>query len=210
MLLVSGACSNAAGAVIAGVVAFGLLMLISAPAQASVACDYLEPGQPEPQQCKEEREEEERFFERVEREQREVREREEAERAERLEEERREERERQRQELRERREAKEWAVKPIVTRKVVRREALSLLHEKVPTWTYRTKGKLQCAGGRIDRSHWRCRVNWIAGSRCSSGRLQVIGAGHRSGRKIFRTKLQYASGYGFIENGRIRCFFSDD
>lgn len=177
---------------------------------ANVACEYLEEGQPVPVQCEKERAEEEAFFKRVERERQEEKERKEAEEREEQERERKEEREQKARERREKREAREWAVKPKVTQKIAHQHAMSLLHKKVPTWTYRTAGSLECAGGKINRSHWRCRVSWIAGSVCHGGRLQVIGAGHINGQAIYRSKIEYQNGYGYIRHGRIRCFLSSE
>lgn len=168
-------------------------------AKASADCELAE----EQATCQSEKEAEEAFWARVEREQREAKEKEEAEEAELRQQELREAQ-------RERREAREWAVKPKVKLKRARAMSLGLLHQRVPTWTYRKLGFLDCASGRIDRSHWRCRANWIAGSICHSGRIQIVGAGHRNHRAIYESHMQYKSGHGYVYRGRIRCFFPDD
>ena len=192
-----------------GISAALVIVLLPSGARANVACEYLEPGQPIPPACQREREEEEAFFKRVERERQEEREREAAQEAEHREEERKEERERKTRERREHREAHEWAVKPKVNLGIARSWSLRVLHNKVPTWTYRKAGSLQCGGGKISRSQWRCRVSWIAGSVCHAGRVRVIGAGHEHHRAVYQSKIEYRSGYGYVRHGRIRCFFTE-
>jgi hypothetical protein len=182
------------------------LGLRPAAAGANVACEYLEPGEPIPPVCQAEQKEQEEFFKRLERERQEEKEREAAEAKAEREQERKEEKERKARELEERRAAQEWAVKPRITERVAHEHALALLHKKVPTWTYRTAGTLQCGGGKVSRSDWRCRVSWIAGSVCHAGRIRVIGAGHRNHVAIIDSKIEYESGYGYVRHGRIRCF----
>lgn len=192
------------------VVVASSLFTHSPGANANVACEYLEPGQPIPPTCEAERQEEEASFKRLERERQEQREREAAEEAKKQEEERKEERERKAEQRREEREAREWAVKPKVTMQIARFWSLRVLHKKVPTWTYRKAGSLQCGGGRISRSQWRCRVSWIAGSVCHAGRVRVIGAGHEDHRAVYRAKVEYRNGYGYVRHGRIRCFLEEE
>jgi flagellar biosynthesis GTPase FlhF len=196
------------------VVAVGGCLLSPRPAQAiNDLCQYHEPLPPqcvaELQKEEEERREEESAAKQWERERQEEKEKRAAEEAQEKEAERKEERERQARKRREQREASEWAVKPKVTQGIAHQRGLSLLHKKIPTWTYRKEGSLDCAGGKINRSQWRCRVSWIAGSVCHGGRLQVVGAGHRNGRAIYQSSIQYRSGYGYVRHGRIRCFFTE-
>lgn len=47
---------------------------------------------------------------------------------------------------------------------------------KRPGWSFRTYGYIDCRGGRINRTHWRCRFAWTQGKRrCRIGRVQVFG-----------------------------------
>jgi hypothetical protein len=192
------------GGVVAVLLVVGLVLSNPSAARAGAACEYLE-GQPPGPACLAERAEEEEFFKRLERERQEEREREAAEEKAEREQERKEEKERKARERQEHREAQEWAVKPRITQKIAHDHALALLHKKVPTWTYRTAGNLQCGGGKVSRSDWRCRVSWIAGSVCHAGRIRVIGAGHRNHVAIIDSKIEYRNGYGFVRHGRIRC-----
>ena len=188
----------------------GLFLLVPVSARAEAVCGYLEPGGTESPACVAREHEEEEFIKRVERDNREVRELERAEEKIQREDELKEEKERKARERQEHHEAQEWAVKPKVTLGLARSWSLRLLHKQVPTWTYRTAGFLQCGGGKISRSQWRCRVEWIAGSVCHAGRIRVIGAGHEDHRPIFRDKIEYENGYGFVRHGRIRCLLEHE
>ena len=42
-------------------------------------------------------------------------------------------------------------------------------------WTFRDSGSIDCDGGRLNRTHWRCRFWLRNGRRCYAGRVQVWG-----------------------------------
>jgi len=85
----------------------------------------------------------------------------------------------EREEVREaRRRQREWAHKPTVTLATAREFAGRLMRKSdFPIW------RIDCDGGRIDRTHWSCKVAIFY--HCLRGRIQVFGEGHRNGRRWF-------------------------
>lgn len=49
------------------------------------------------------------------------------------------------------------------------------------SWVFRDSGSIDCDGGRLNRTHWRCRVWWRNGGRCFAGRVQAYGVYFRRG-----------------------------
>ena len=82
----------------------------------------------------------------------------------------------------------------------------SELHRELPGWVYRRVGSVDCAGGRINRTRWRCQVRWIRGEECHVGRGQVWVV-HHTGRGIWtEDRIRWLNGRGYIENGHLYCF----
>lgn len=79
---------------------------------------------------------------------------------------------------------------PAVHRADAEEFAGRLLREKYPTWTYRQAGYLDCRRGKINRTHWRCRVGWYKGNFCRIGRVQVEGEYFFRGTPFYGTHLR--------------------
>jgi hypothetical protein len=75
---------------------------------------------------------------------------------------------------------REWRHKPTVTEGIAREFAWRLVRRSAyADSVYR----VDCRGGRIDRTHWACKVAIFY--RCLRSRIQVTGAGHKNGRPWF-------------------------
>lgn len=108
------------------------------------------------------------------------------------------------------RERREWAHKPTVNARKANLLVEQRLRREVEGWKHRTAGSVDCRGGRVDRTHWRCKVRWLyrvpGGERCRVGRFKVRGEGYRNGVAWYSTAGQWVNGYGFLDGGRIRCY----
>jgi hypothetical protein len=81
------------------------------------------------------------------------------------------------------------------------------LWENLFGWRNRNLGTVDCRGGKVNYSRWRCRVAWIRRSVCNVGRVQIFGAGHRDGRPVYRAHAHWKRGAGYTRGGRIHCPF---
>jgi hypothetical protein len=64
---------------------------------------------------------------------------------------------------------------PTVRRADAQYLTLAALHEN-RNWRQRDWGFVDCREGRINRTHWRCKLGWVNGAYCFQGRAQVEGA----------------------------------
>lgn len=105
---------------------------------------------------------------------------------------------------------REWAHKPTVNARKARLLVEKRLQQDVEGWKHRRAGSVDCRGGRVDRTHWRCKVRWLyrvpGGERCRVGRFKVRGEGYRNGVAWYSTAGQWVNGYGLLDKGRIRCY----
>lgn len=87
--------------------------------------------------------------------------------------------------IQERREAarhrREWAHKPTVTLARAEEMARRAMHH-----TNQSNWWVDCDGGRINRTHWSCRIGFFY--RCLRSRILVSGAGFKDGVPWYRTK----------------------
>lgn len=49
------------------------------------------------------------------------------------------------------------------------------------SWPKRDSGSIDCNGGRVDRTHWKCKVKWQRGRYCWAMRVMVWGKGFEDG-----------------------------
>lgn len=94
----------------------------------------------------------------------------------------REARHRQHEKWREQaRHQREWRHKPTVTLRMARYFARKLMLEsEFSIW------EVNCRGGRINRTHWRCNVRIFY--HCLRGRIRVTGIGHKDHRAWYRAQ----------------------
>jgi hypothetical protein len=89
-----------------------------------------------------------------------------------------EEREIRAEERVEEKEAREWAHKPTVTLHLARLLTVRTMRNSgLENWW------IDCRGGRIDRTHWSCKVSLFY--HCLRGRMRIWGAGYRNGRRWY-------------------------
>lgn len=94
----------------------------------------------------------------------------------------REARARERERIREaRRHRREWQHKPTVTEPIARKFSRKVMRNSgLSIWS------VECGGGRIDRTHWRCRVKIFY--HCLRGRIRVTGIGIKDGLPWYRAQ----------------------
>lgn len=64
---------------------------------------------------------------------------------------------------------------PTVRKPIAEEMLLRRLH-RVRLWRQRSYGFIDCNGGRVNRTHWRCRFGLVAGAYCIVGRAMISGA----------------------------------
>ncbi len=85
----------------------------------------------------------------------------------------------EREEVREaRRRQREWAHKPTVTKPTAEEFAKRLMRK-----TSYSIWEVDCDGGRLNRTHWSCKVSIFY--HCLRGRIQIFGEGYKDGRRWF-------------------------
>jgi hypothetical protein len=104
-------------------------------------------------------------------------------------------------------EVRQWSHKPKVKRPTAKRAVQRTLMN-LEGWAERHAGWIDCRHGKVDWHDWRCRVRWLNGMTCRTGRFRVIGAGFQSGRSwlwIHAHWLIGRSGGWVAKNESVHC-----